>query len=408
MKILYLHQHFASPKSAAGIRSYKMARAALAQGHQVLMVCGRGKDGQTGLSGAFKNGVRTGMVDGIEVFEIDLPYSNNDGFIKRSFTFIRFMMRTTKIVLTKNYDVIFATTTPLTVGVPGVLGRWIRRKPFIFEVRDLWPELPRAMGVIKNKAVLGALSILEWVSYRSADRLIGLSPGIVDGIKQRGVPQSRIKLIPNGCDIDIFGVDQEALRPPGVSQDDFFALFSGTHGIANGLDAVIAAAIELKKRGRNDIKLVLIGDGNQKKRLVDEAEKLKLDNIVFCDPVNKALLAKYMASADIGMQILANVPAFYYGTSPNKFFDYISSGLPTLINYPGWLADLVTEYKAGYVVPPDSPEAFATALIDAAADRVSVKQMGQNAFELAKNLFDRDELANQWVEWVTCAKNDAK
>jgi len=222
-------------------------------------------------------------------------------------------------VFTERYDVLFATTTPLTAGIPGIFARWLRGKPFVFEVRDLWPELPRAMGVIKNPLVLWAMGVLEWASYRSAHRLIGLSPGIVEGITHRGVPRARIALVPNGCDLEIFSGDVEPWRPAQVQPGDLLAVFAGTHGLANGLDAVLDAAAELKRRGRDDIKLLLIGQGKLKPGLQARAQREGLGNVVFHDPVNKARLAGLMAATDVGIQSLANVPAFYYGTSPNKF-----------------------------------------------------------------------------------------
>jgi glycosyltransferase involved in cell wall biosynthesis len=205
MKVLYFHQHFSTPKGSAGIRSYQMARRLVERGHQVTMVCGSYNGGETGLSGPFINGRRRGVVDGIEIVEFDLAYSNSHGFIKRAGTFLKFAVRSVGLALTEPYDLVFATTTPLTAGIPGICARWLRGKPFIFEVRDLWPELPRAMGAIRNPMVLGAMSVLEWVSYRSAHRLIGLSPGIVEGIAARGVLNERIVAIPNGCDLTLFG-----------------------------------------------------------------------------------------------------------------------------------------------------------------------------------------------------------
>lgn len=364
------------------------------------MVCGSYGLGETGLSAPFVKGVRRGVVDGIDIVEFDLMYSNSDGFVKRAMTFVKFALRSVSLALTARYDVVFATTTPLTAGIPGIFARWLRGKPFVFEVRDLWPELPKAMGVIRNPLVLGAMSVLEWASYRSAHRLIGLSPGIVEGIVRRGVPREWITLVPNGCDLGIFGGEATPWRPEGIRSTDLLAAFTGTHGIANGLDAVLEAAAELKRRGREDIKILLIGQGKLKSALKARAEQEGLDNVVFHDPVNKARLACLMASTDVGMQILANVPAFYYGTSPNKFFDYIAAGLPVLNNYPGWLAGMIEENRCGFSVPPDNPAAFADALEQAADNREMLQAMGQRARELAIREFDREKLANRWVDWL--------
>lgn len=400
MKVLYFHQHFVTPHGAGAIRSYAMARRLIERGHQVTMVCGSIGGGNTGLDGPFVNGQRRGWVDGIDVIELDLAYSNHDGLFKRALTFLKFAWRSVLLAMKEPYDLVFATTTPLTAGIPGIAARWLRGKPFVFEVRDLWPELPRAMGVIRNPLVLQAMSVLEWVSYRSAHALVGLSPGIVEGITHRGVPSERVVLVPNGCDLDLFDQHVEPWRPEGVAANDLLAVFAGTHGMANGLDAVLDAAAELKRRNRDDIKLLLIGNGKLKPVLQQRAEREKLDNVVFHDPVNKSRLAGLMASTDVGLQVLANVPAFYFGTSPNKFFDYIAAGLPVLNNYPGWLAGMIRDSRCGFAVPPDNPSAFADALEQAAADRMVLKTMGQRGRALAEREFDRSQLANRWVDAV--------
>lgn len=400
MRILYFHQHFSTPKGSAGIRSYEMARRLVARGHQVTMVCGSYSAGKTGLQGEFSNGRRRGMVDGIDVIEYDLAYSNADGLVKRSLTFARFALRCIALVFSEPVDLVFATTTPLTAGIPGIAASMFTRKPFVFEVRDLWPELPKAMGVIRNPLILWGMSVLEWASYRSADRLIALAPGIARGIAARGVSNSSIAVIPNGCDLDIFGTDVQPWRPEGVSEQDLLAIFTGTHGMANGLDAVLNTAKVLLKRGRTDIKLALVGDGKLKPELKRRAASEWLTNVVFVEPVDKARLAGLMKSADIGMQVLANVPAFYFGTSPNKFFDYIAAGLPVLNNYPGWLAELIVENECGFAVPPDDPDAFADALERAAADRGKLADMGQRGHLLAQSTFARDQLGQRFVEWL--------
>ncbi len=246
MKVLYFHQHFVTPHGAGAIRSYAMARKLIERGHQVTMVCGSFSGGNTGLSGPYSKGVRRGSVDGIDVVEFDLAYSNHDGLLKRSWTFMKFALRSVMLALREPYDLVFASTTPLTAGIPGIVARWLRGKTFVFEVRDLWPELPRAMGVIRNPVVLWAMGVLEWASYRSAHALVGLSPGIVEGIMHRGVPRERIALVPNGCDLDLFAQDAPPWRPEGVAPSDLMAVFAGTHGMANGLDALLGRCSGIK------------------------------------------------------------------------------------------------------------------------------------------------------------------
>src|SRR5690606_31609874 len=150
---------------------------------------------------------------------------------------------------------------------------------FVFEVRDLWPELPKAMGVITNPVVLWAMGLREWVSYRLAHRLVGVSPGSVEGVRKRGGPAERGTMVPNGCDLDIFAAGSEPWRPAGIADTDLMAVFAGTHGMANGLDSVLDAAAELKRRGRSDIKLLLIGNGKLKPSLQARAAAEGLDNV---------------------------------------------------------------------------------------------------------------------------------
>lgn len=370
------------------------------------MVCGSYSQGVTGLTGPFKKGCRRGLVDDIDVVEFDLRYANEDSFIRRSAVFVKFALASIKLAFREKYDLAFATTTPLTAGIPGILARWLRGKPFVFEVRDLWPELPRAMGVITNPFILGAMSLLEWISYRSATRCIGLSPGIVDGIARRGVQRSRISMIPNGCDVELFSDNQllgdvSFRKVNNISDKQLLAVYCGTHGMANGLDAVIDAGIELQGRGRTDIVLALVGKGQEKARLIERVKAERLSNVRFFDPVSKRHLTSLLKEADLGLQILRNIPEFAYGTSPNKFFDYLSVGLPVLNNYRGWLAETIDEHELGFAVQPDSASAFADALEQAAGDPIALVKMGHNAATFAQSVMNRKLLSKQWVDWVT-------
>lgn len=364
------------------------------------MICGSYKVAQTGIKTPFLKGQRRGMVDGIEVLEFDLSYSNHHGFLRRTLTFISFSLRSTFVALFEPADIVFATSTPLTAGIPGIAARWLRGRPFVFEVRDLWPELPRAMGVITNRLILGLMEVLEWLSYKSADRLIALSPGILDGIARHRVNRDRIAFISNGCDIDLFSQPAARWRPAQVGATDLMAVFSGTHGPANGLDAVLDAAAELRKRKRSDIKIVLVGEGKQKPELQKRAAAKNLDNVIFLNSIDKRSLASLLADADLGLQILADVPAFYYGTSPNKFFDYLASGIPVLTNYPGWVAEMIVRERIGYAVPPRDPGAFADALEQAAEERSSLPSLGMRARALADREFSRQKLGRKFVQWL--------
>jgi len=399
MKVLYFHQYFTTPKGYTGTRSYEMAKRLLEKGHSVTMVCASNQVGNTGLIGKFKHGFRKGNVEGIEVIEFDLSYSNYDGLFVRALKFLKFAIKSIKVALFENYDLIFATSTPLTAGIPGVFAKIFRRKKFVFEVRDLWPELPVAMNVIKNPMVILGMKILEWCSYHAADRCIGLAPGIVDGIISKGIAPNRVSMIPNGCDIEFFQSQQKKLFiHEAINDDDFVAVFTGAHGMANGLDAVLNAAAVLKKRDVEKIKFLFVGNGKVKPHLLERKAKEKLDNCIFIDSIPKTEMPSLLKSVDLGLMILANVPAFYNGTSPNKFFDYLASGLPVLNNYPGWVARYIEGNKCGQVVTPENPELFANALITLREKGEDLLMMKNNSLKLAKGKFDRVKLSEKFVK----------
>lgn len=399
MRVLYFHQHFTTPSVGGGIRSYEFAKALIRHGHSVTMVCG--KTSKINLPPTSEKGVFRGNIDGIDVIQLDLPYSNYDGFIKRAWTFVRFGWGCVRISLREKCDLIFATSTPLTAGIPGIIAKLCGKKvPFIFEVRDLWPELPKALG-LKNPILLAGMSALEWASYRAADACTGLSPGICEGIKRRSPSKRKIEMIPNGCDLDLFNPKfREDLNISGITSGDFVAVFPGAHGIANGLPAVLDVAAELKRRARTDIKFLFVGDGKVKPELQTRATRENLDNCIFLNPVSKYELSKIIASSGAGLMVLKNVPAFYYGTSPNKFFDYIASGIPVLNNYPGWLADNIRQAECGEIVPPDDAIAFADALEKLADDPELCRSYGEHGRKLAEAQFSRDRLSEQFVRFI--------
>jgi glycosyltransferase involved in cell wall biosynthesis len=398
MKILYIHQHFSTKYGATGSRSYELARRLIEKGHSVTIVCGTYSVANTGLDGDFVKGKREGVVDGINVIEYYIPYSNKKSFYSRIHSFVSFIFRSSKEVISQDYDIAYVTSTPLTVAIPALVSKFLKRKPYIFEVRDLWPQLPQVLGIIKNRFLLKILYRLEKVAYINAVACVGLSPGIVDGIYKAG-GQEPIMMIPNSCDIELFsGADCEDEKLEEY-KNHFIALYSGTHGFANGLSILVRTA-EILKDKAPEIRLLLVGDGKEKISLIDEAKSKGLNNIIFWNPMNKEELAKLMHSCDVGLQVLKNIPEFYYGTSPNKFFDYISSGLPVVCNYPGWVADIISDNSCGSSVAPDSPEELAYTLIKLSENPEQLKEMSVNAHKVAKEQFDRDLTVTPLLDYL--------
>ena len=252
------------------------------------------------------------------------------------------------------------------------------------------------MGILNNDFLYFTLLVLENISYKLSDFCIGLSPGICSRIKKIVKNPNKIKNIPNSCDLEIFKplIDQSFKNPSLINKyfykDDFVVTFTGAHGIANGLEAVLDVALILKRKNIKNIKFLFIGTGKCKPDLIKIKQKYDLDNCFFMDPLPKIKLGVLMKeSVHVGLMTLKNIKSFYMGTSPNKFFDYLSCGLPVINNYPGWIAEIIEKNNIGFVVDPDNPISFAEALIKLSKDLELRNIMSKNARDVAENIFSR-------------------
>lgn len=400
MHVAYIHQHFSTRRGATGTRSYEMALRLIRRGHRVTMVCGAYEAGDQKADPTRR--VVEKEIDGIRILRVAEPYGNRMSFTRRVLAFGRFARTATRLVKSLDADLVFATSTPLTVGIPGMKGAKKLGAPFVFEVRDLWPELAIALGVVKNPLLKWYTRRLERNIYFAARRIVALAPGIKKGVCRTGYAAERVTVIPNSSDLDLFQpCGEKTLDDRFGSPTGFRLVFTGAHGLANGLDAVLDAALELKRRGEGGIRLVFIGDGGQRERLIARSRADGTDAFTtWMSAIPKQELAGILPRMHVGMMILKNVPSFYYGTSPNKFFDYIAAGLPVLNNYPGWIADLVRDNACGIVVEPENPRAFADAIVQMRDGRYDLADMGRRARQLAESKFSRDALGEQFVDWL--------
>jgi glycosyltransferase involved in cell wall biosynthesis len=295
-------------------------------------------------------------------------------------------------------DVVFATHTPLMVGQAGVgLSRYFD-VPFVFEVRDLWPEALIHVGALSNPVVIWWLRRLARRIYHAANHIVALSPGIKDGIVQAGIAPEKITMIPNASDLDLFRpeVDGCAARERLGLGRRFAAVYFGAMGMANGLEYAIEAARILAERERDQIVLVLLGDGGRRGELEKLARVYGLHNVVFHPPADKEELARVVAGCDACLTIYR--AAREQTWSPNKMFDALAAGKPVLINVPGWLGETIEKNGCGRYVDPTRPEALAEALEELANDPGLCRRMGASARSLAERQFDRHVLAAQFEQ----------
>lgn len=387
MRIIYLHQYFCTPTMFGGTRSYEMARRLVAAGHQVCMVTAF-----TDNNGEKGNSWFTTREAGIEVHWLPVPYDNKMSYGQRLSAFFKFAINSMRKTCSLKGDIVFATSTPLTIAIPGLYASWRNRIPLIFEVRDLWPEAPIQMGALKSPFTIAVAKWLEKTTYKASAHIVALTPGMERGVRESGVHSEKITVIPNGSDLSLFSpqVDGSVVKEDLGIGDRFALVYFGAMGPANGLNFVLDAAAELIRRNENETVFVLHGDGKERDSLEERAQREGLNNLIFSGPVDeKNYVAQLASAADVCMTIYRNLPVLYT-CSPNKMFDSFSAGKPVLTNMPGWLQGLVEKNRAGVFVEPDNPVDFADKIVFLKQNPGLCREFGANSRKLAEREFSRD------------------
>ena len=398
MDVLYFHQYFATRRRSTATRSYELARRLVDRGHRVTIVSRDTRMLESGRDGRPEGRiVAREQVDGIDLLYLNVPYANRYPTPVRLASFTAFTVAASVAgALQRRPDVVFASSTPLTIGIAGLLTARLKRAPFVFEIRDLWPAVPVALGAIKSAPAIGTAEWLERRLYNGAERVVVLSEGSREELRRRGIPDEKLVLIPNAADLDVFGpeVVDEGFRARHGLEGRFVALYAGSMGRASGLDQLVDAADALRRWGDNRVTIAALGDGGERPRLEERTRELGLDNLLFLPPLPKEELAGVVGAADVTLTIFAPHPILETN-SPNKFFDSLAAGKPVVVNLGGWLRGLVEENDAGVWVPAGNAEALAGALSALAANQDKVEQMGRNARALAEREFGRDEMADR-------------
>ncbi len=401
MHILYILQYFGTPNGHASLRGYEFARRWAQEGYEVTVLTTAAALIEDDLASAAGRFVKRFSLKGFDVIALDVRYKQSMSFLRRIVAFVSFVVCASfAILFVKKVDVVYATSTPLTVGVPALVAKWFRRKPFVFEVRDRWPAVPIEMGIIKNKILIKMLLWLERRIYKSASAIVALSPGMAAGVKDvLGETQKAVATIPNCSDIELFrpDIDGSAIRRKFRWEDKIVFLHAGAMGKVNGLGFVIDAAQRLKDKP--DVHFVLIGRGSQKQALSDRIKRLGLSNIEVLESRPKRELPEFVAAADVSLAIIGDHPILEHN-SANKFFDALSAGKPVLLNYSGWQRQILEENNAGFGCELCNLDEFVEKVLYFNSHRAELIEMGQNARQLAEEKFDRAKLAAQALDVI--------
>jgi glycosyltransferase involved in cell wall biosynthesis len=395
--ILLIHQAFTSLDEPGGTRHHELARYLASQGHRVTIIASpisylTGKSRLAHIPWCEK------QTDGelITILRVYTYPSLHRSFAFRLLSFSSFMLSSFVVGLgVKKIDLVWGTSPPIFQGVTAWILARLKRVPFLFEIRDLWPAFAEAVGVLKSTFLIRLSEGLESFLYHRADTLVVNSPGYIQHVQERGAMQ--VELVPNGTDTNMFTpeIDGTAFRQSHGLASKFVVLYAGAHGLSNDLGVVLEAARMLHTR--KDIEIVLLGDGKDKPVLQSQAQHLGLDNLLFLPPIPKLAMPSALAAANACLAILKPLE-WYKTTYPNKVFDYMAAGKPVILAIDGVIREVIDSAGAGIPVPPGNPQELARGILRLADDPEMAREMGRQARLYVESHFDRALLAAELMK----------
>jgi glycosyltransferase involved in cell wall biosynthesis len=404
MHILYLHQYFTTPQTGGGTRSYSFAKHLTDKGHKITMVTSNAYIKDLNI---FENNrlIEKVSYENIDVVAINVPYSQKMSYFERVLSFLKFMMISSYFVLRENsYDVVFATSTPLTIGIPGLVAKLRHRIPFIFEVRDLWPEYPENFGIIKNYMLIKILEKFSKLLYENANKVIGISNSMLRRIEKKyDIDSKKLVELPIGADLErVDKINSELINRIKLKYQldkKFIIGHAGAIGFVNHLENVIKLAKVFKKE--KDIILLIVGDGKERKRLENEIKRENLNNVYFLGKFNAYETFSIINMFDV---CLFSILEYDKNGNPtlnsedalsNKFFDYLAAGKPILMTARGEITDLMDKFKFGFYLDMNDNKKIYELIHQLKCDSILRKKMGHNSKQLAEGIFDRKKICKK-------------
>ncbi len=396
MKIVYLHQYFKFPNENGGTRSYDLSISFIRHGYKVVVVTATSDK-------KHKSSARWHIEEKekIEIHHIYLPYANHLSSLQRSLVFLKFLWFSSFHLLSINADFVLATSTPLTIGIPAIIKKWFSKTPYIFEVRDVWPEAVIAIGAIKNKLAQKELFRLERMIYKHAAAIVPLSNDMKASIDRR-YPEFKFKtsvVISNISEINRFqqkGLNSNIIEKSIGFAPRFSILYAGTFGRVNGVDYVVKLA---KYTLKYDPQLVyiLIGEGAEKEnvRLLAGKEGVLNKNLFILESVTKNELPDWYASASMGSSFVIDIPELW-ANSANKFFDALAASKPILINHEGWQKKEIQQNNVGFVLPTKLSDVAVREFVKYTQNRELIEKQQVNAIILAKRKYSLEKAVESY------------
>lgn len=397
--ILFLSDNFPPETNAPASRTYEHARRWVAAGHQVTVITGAPNFPSGKLHAGYRNSLWSReMMEGVTVLRVWTYITANEGFVRRTLDYISFMAAATLAApFVKCPDVIVATSPQFFTPCAGWVISLLRRCPFVFELRDLWPDSIVAVGAMRESRVIDWLRRLEYFLYRRAARIICVTQSFRRVLSTSGIDPEKIAVVPNGVDLEAYipGPKPQDLVQRLGAEGKFVAAYVGTVGMAHGIGTLLEAARLLQ--GRSDIAFVVVGTGAQQAAQADQARRDGLSNVIFVGAVSKLEVREYWRLCDAAIVLLRDLPLFR-NVLPSKMFEAMGMARPIVLGVQGESADLLAEAGSGITIPPENAPALVDAIVRLADDPELARALGASGREFVRTRFDRNELAMRMLK----------
>jgi len=404
MRILFLSDNFSPEVNAPASRTFEHCREWVRQGHEVTVITCVPNFPTGRVFAGYRNRLwQVEQQDGIKVVRVWSFIAANEGFALRILDFLSFMLTSAVAGLfVRRPDVIVGTSPQFFTACSAWFLGAVRRRPFVFELRDIWPESIKVVGAMKDSLAIRLLERLEMFLYRRARLIIAVTHGFRDTLARRGIDPRKVVVVTNGADLSRFTPRPAAagLRASlGLRDDDFVVGYIGTHGMAHGLQTLLRAALRLQGHPAGaHCRFLFVGNGADKSRLVASATEMGLKNVRFVDPVPKDKVVDYWSVLDVSVLHLLNQPLFAT-VIPSKLFESMAMGVPVLSSVPGETQSIVATAGAGVAFRAEDDEDLALQILSLAADPAAVASMRERAAKAAPG-FDRARLAARMLEYL--------
>lgn len=397
MKILFLSHYFPPEVNAPATRTYEHCRRWVELGHEVTVIsCVPHHPMGKAYPGYRNKLIHIEHKDGIKAIKVLTYITANEGFVKRTCNYIFYMLMAIFISpFLPRTDIVISTSPQFFNGLAGYFVSRIKRCPWLLEIRDLWPESILAVGAVKNRAIIRVLEAIERFAYRKADHIVPVTYAFQRHIIERGGNPHHITVIRNGVDLTFFNPcnkDLEFAQKLGV-ENKFVAAYVGTHGLAHGLDILVKTASQLQKR--NDIVILLAGDGAERSNIEAEVNRLGLKNIKLLGQLPKTEMPRLWSITDVSLVVLKKLDLFLT-VIPSKIFESMAMCQPIILGVAGESADLITESGAGIVIEPGNTEDLVSAILRLANSSALRQELGENGRNYVTKNFDRRVLADKY------------